>query len=70
MEQNVDVPNPGGGLHDLPVPGSSSSSTVSRDKRGQRGFSHFSQVQKKCDTTSALWVGTASALELMAADSL
>ena len=42
MEQNVDIPVPGGGLHDLPVPGASSSAALSRDERGQRDFSHFS----------------------------
>ena len=35
MQQNVDIPVPGSGLHDLPVPGSSSSSAVSRDVRGK-----------------------------------
>ena len=35
-----------------------------------KGFSHFSPMFKKCDTTSALGVGTASALELMDVGSL
>ena len=70
-EQNVDIPVPGSGLHDFPVPGSSCSSAVSRDVRGEGFFfSHFSKVKKRCDTTSALWVGTASALEPMDAGSL
>ena len=40
MEQNVDIPVPGGSLHGLSVPGSSSSSAVSRDVRGE-GFFFF-----------------------------
>ena len=73
MEQNVDIAVLGGGLHDLSDPGASSSSAVSRDERGEGFFfffSHFSPGSKKCDTTSALWVGTASALEPMDAGSL
>ena len=42
VEQNVDIPVPAGGLHDLSDPGASSSTAVSRDERGQGGFSHFS----------------------------
>ena len=38
VDQNVDKPVPGGGLHDLPVPGASSSSAVTRDERGQGFF--------------------------------
>ena len=42
-EQNVEIPVPGGGLHDLPDPGGSSSSAVSSDERGESFFfSHFS----------------------------
>ena len=41
-EQNVDIPVPGGSLHGLSVSGSSSSSAVSRDVRGEGSFSHFS----------------------------
>ena len=69
MEQNVDIPVPGSSLHGPSVPGSSSSSAVSRDVRGEGSFRTFPQL-KKCDTTSALWVGTASALEPMDAGSL
>ena len=39
VEQIVDILVPSGGLHDLPDPGGSSSSAVSRDERG--GFSDF-----------------------------
>ena len=46
MEQNVDIPVPGGGWHDLPVPAASSSSAVSRDERGQGFFRTFLQVQE------------------------
>ena len=41
-EQNVDIPVPGGSLHGLSISGSSSSSAVSRDVRGDCVFSHFS----------------------------
>ena len=61
-EQNVDIPVPGGSLHGLSVSGSSSSSAVSRDVRGDGVFRTFPQVKKKCDTTSALWVGTAPSI--------
>ena len=64
-EQNVDIPVPGG----LSVSGSSSSSAVLRDVRGDGVFRTFPQ-QKKCDSTSALGVGTASALEPMDAGCL
>ena len=37
-EQNVDIPVPGGGLHDLCDPGGSSSSAVSSDERGESFF--------------------------------
>ena len=46
VEQNVDIPVPGGGLHDLPDPGGSSSSAVSRDERGTGGFRAFPLVKK------------------------
>ena len=49
MEQNVDFPVPGGGLHVLPDPGGSSSSAVSRDERGEGFFSDFSSGQKKSE---------------------
>ena len=74
-EQTVDIP--GGGLQDFrPQPSSSSSShdparaSDALDARGYGGFSHFSPKQKKCDTTPALGVGTASALEPMDAGCL
>ena len=38
VEQIVDFPVPSGGLHDLPDPGGSSSSAVSRDERGEGVF--------------------------------
>ena len=41
VEQNVDIPVPGGGLHDLPDPGGSSSSAVSRDECGEGFFGLF-----------------------------
>ena len=44
MEQNVDIPVPGGSLHGLSVSGSSSSSAVSRDVRGEGFFLTFPQV--------------------------
>ena len=43
VEQNVDIPVPGGGLHDLPDPGGSSSSAVSR---GEGFFRTFPRVKK------------------------
>ena len=45
-EQNVDIPVPGGSLHGLSVSGSSSSSAVSRDVRGDGFFRTFTQVKK------------------------
>ena len=75
VEQTVDIP--GGGLQDFrPRQGSSSSSHVparaheALDAPGEGFFSHFSPKQKKCDTTPALGVGTASALEPMDAGCL
>ena len=56
----------GGSLHGLSVPGSSSSSAVSREWF----FLTFHQVKKKCDSTLRLWVGTASALDPMDSGSL
>ena len=41
VEQNVDIPVSGGGLHVLPDPGGSSSSAVSRDERGDVFFGLF-----------------------------
>ena len=51
VEQNVEIPVPGGGLHDLPDPGGSSSSAVSRDERGERVFRTFLQVEKKSEVS-------------------
>ena len=57
VEQNVDIPVPAGGLHDLPHPGASSSSAVSRDERGQ-GFFFFALFpgRKKVRSPSQLRV--------------
>ena len=57
----------------LPGEGSSASSSHSPgavDEAGQGFFSHFFPMLKKFDSTSALGVGTASALELMDVGSL
>ena len=75
VEQIVDTPVlPGESLHGfLPGQGSASSSQSpagAADDAFQGFFSHFSPDKKKCDTTSALWVGTASALEPMDTASL
>ena len=72
VEQIVDFPVSGGGLQDLrPGQSSASSSHSPADFDAfQWGFSHFSPKQKQCDRTSALWVGTASALEPMDAGCL
>ena len=45
-EQNVDIPVPGGSLHGLSVCGSSSSSAVLRDVRGDGFFRTFPQTKK------------------------
>ena len=45
-EQNVDIPVPGGSLHGLSVYGSSSSSAVSRDVRGDGVFRTLPQTKK------------------------
>ena len=45
-EQNVDIPVPGGSLHGLSVSGSSSSSAVSRDVRGDGVFTLFHKPKK------------------------
>ena len=45
-EQNVDIPVPGGSLRGLSVSGSSSSSAVSRDVRGDGVLRTFPQVKK------------------------
>ena len=79
-ERNVEqiaVSRVGEGLHDF-LPGQSSASSSRDPARGFEAldelgyvvFSHFSPNSKKCDTTSALEVGTASALEPMDAVSL
>ena len=49
VEQNVGIPFPRGGLHDLPDPGGSSSSAVSRDERGEGVFRTFHRVKKKSE---------------------
>ena len=67
----------GGGLQDF-LPGQSSSSSShdparvheALDGPGEGVFRTFPRVKKKCDTTSALWVGTAPALEPMDGASL
>ena len=79
-ERNVEqiaVSRVGEGLQDF-LPGQSSSSSShdpargfeALDEPGYGGFSHFSPISKKCDTTSTLGVGTASALEPMDAGCL
>ena len=71
LEQLTVSPIPGGGLQIFqPVQGSAASSSVSPGRAGEGFFSHFSSKQKKCDTSCALLVGTASALELMDAGAL
>ena len=67
-EQIVDIPVPlGESLHGfLPGQGSASSFQFpagAADDAFQGVFQTFPHRKKKCDTTSALWVGTASALE-------
>ena len=76
VEKIVDIPVAGGGLQDfaqvrvhpqlhaLQLHGST------LRMRRFKGFSHFSPKQKKCDSTSELGVGTASALEPMDAGCL
>ena len=53
VEQNVGFPVPGGGLHDLPDPGGSSSSAVSRDERGEGGFRAFPRVNKSTKSAAS-----------------
>ena len=70
-EQIPVFPDPGGGREDFqPVQGSAASSSDLPGQAGQGFFSRFSPKSKKCDTTSALEVGTASALEPMDAGAL
>ena len=45
IQQRVDVPVPGGGLH-VPLPAPGASSAVSRDELGQGVFSHLSAWEK------------------------
>ena len=52
VEQNVDIPVPGGGLHVLPDLGGSSSSAVSRDERGEMVFRTVPQVKKSPKSAS------------------
>ena len=76
VEQCFDIPV-GGGLQDF-RPGQSSSSVArspaewlnTEDEANQGVFRTFPQIKKKCDTTSALGFGTASALEPMDAGCL
>ena len=76
VEQNVDIPV-GGGLQDF-RPGHSSSSVArspaewltTEDEAIQGVFRTFHPKQKKCDSTSALGVDTASTLEPMDAGCL
>ena len=74
VEQIVDNPGFGGGLQDLrPGQGSASSSHSPADfadDANQGDFRTFPQNKKKCDSTSALGVGTTSALEPMDAGCL
>ena len=51
VEQIVDVPFSGGGLHVFPDPGGSSSSTVSHDERGEGFFRTFPRVKKKSEVS-------------------
>ena len=70
-EQILESPDPGGGDQDFqPVQGSAASSSDFPGQAGQGIFRTFSQNIKKCDTTSTLEVGTASALEPMDAGAL
>ena len=76
MEQNVDIPVAGGSLQDFrPVQTSSSVARSPADwlntemGRFKGFFRTFPQNKKKCDTTSALEVGIASALKPMDAGS-
>ena len=48
VEQNVDIPVPAGGLHDLPVRGASSSSAVSKRRRSR-------SPRRSLTTTSSMW---------------
>ena len=76
MEQ-IAVSRVGEGLQDF-LPGQSSSSSSLDPARGFEAldgpgygvFRTFPTISKKCDTTSALGVGTASALEPMDAGCL
>ena len=65
MEQNVDIPVAGGGLHVLPDPGGSSSSAVSRDERGEGFFSDFSPGQQKSEVRRQSEPEGARQVELM-----
>ena len=73
VEPNVDIPVPHEGLQDFRARQSSASSSHSpagvADDAFEVFFSHFSPGFKKCDTTSALWVGSASELDPMDAGS-
>ena len=70
-EQIPEFPDPGGGREDFqPFQGSAASSSDLPRQAGSRSFSRFSPISKKRDTTSALEVGTASALEPMYAGAL
>ena len=71
LEQLTVSPFSGGGPQNFqPVQGSAASSSVSPGHAGEGFFSHFSPDEIECDTTCALLVGTASALEPMDAVSL
>ena len=65
-EQSVDIPVPGGSLHGLSVHGSSSSSAVSRDVRGDGVFRTVPPNKKSATQTSH----SGSALEPMDAGCL
>ena len=65
VEQNVDIPVSGGGMHVLPDPGGSSSSAVSRDERGEGFFRTFSPGQKKSEVRRQSESEGARLVELM-----
>ena len=66
VEQSVDIPVPGGAVHDLhPDPGLAASSAVSRDEAFQVFFSHFFPFSKKRAVLRESECEGARALELI-----